>query len=156
MKKLTIAAALLLILTLSLAACNSYRSDVAVNDLVTPVLEAVSTQGGFLAADADYVSLEFENPATIDSNVSEWMICASSSPITVDEFGIFRVKDGGDVDAITASTITSRAYVNGLALACQVFHAIAGTPMPLDSWTGASVDATVIPSEVEESNKKEE
>ena len=81
-------------------------------------------------------------------------------------------KDGGDVDAITASTITSRAYVNGLALACQVFHAIAGTPMPLDSWTGASVDATVIPSEVstvipsevstvipsevEESNKKEE
>ena len=51
-------------------------------------------------------------------------------------------KDGGDVDAITASTITSRAYADGLALAVNVFHAIAGTPMPLDSWTGASVNET--------------
>ena len=49
-------------------------------------------------------------------------------------------KDGGDVDAITASTITSRAYANGLALAANVFATIVGTPMPLDSWTGASVN----------------
>lgn len=63
-------------------------------------------------------------------------------------------KDGGDIDAITASTITSRAYADGLALAVNVFRAIAGTPMPLDTWTGASVsqdDTTVIPSEVGES-----
>ena len=50
-------------------------------------------------------------------------------------------KDGGDVDAITASTITSRAYAQGVALASQVFAAIVGTPMPLDSWTGASQQA---------------
>lgn len=42
-------------------------------------------------------------------------------------------KDGGDVDAITASTITSRAYANGLAVAVKVFNAILNTPMPLDS-----------------------
>jgi electron transport complex protein RnfG len=47
-------------------------------------------------------------------------------------------KDGGDVDAITASTITSRAYANGLAVAVNVFNTIVGTPMPLDSLTGAS------------------
>ena len=47
-------------------------------------------------------------------------------------------KDGGDVDAITASTITSRAYTDGLVLAAKVFHAIAGTPMLLDTTTGAS------------------
>ena len=41
-------------------------------------------------------------------------------------------KDGGDVDAITASTITSRAYSDGLALAVKVFQAIAQTPMPLN------------------------
>ena len=41
-------------------------------------------------------------------------------------------KDGGDVDAITASTITSRAYAEGLALAVKVFQAIAQTPMPLN------------------------
>lgn len=40
-------------------------------------------------------------------------------------------KDGGDVDAITASTITSRAYTAGLATAAEVFRAIAGTPAPL-------------------------
>ena len=42
------------------------------------------------------------------------------------------VKDGGDVDAITASTITSRAYANGLATAVKVFLAIGQTPMPLN------------------------
>ena len=38
-------------------------------------------------------------------------------------------KDGGDVDAITASTITSRAYADGLLLATKVFQAIGQTPM---------------------------
>ncbi len=41
-------------------------------------------------------------------------------------------KDGGDVDAITASTITSRAYADGVALAVKVFQAIGQTPMPLN------------------------
>ena len=41
-------------------------------------------------------------------------------------------KDGGDVDAITASTITSRAYAEGVALAVKVFQAIGQTPMPLN------------------------
>ena len=41
-------------------------------------------------------------------------------------------KDGGDVDAITASTITSRTYSDGLALAVKVFNAIVSTPMPLE------------------------
>ena len=58
-------------------------------------------------------------------------------------------KDGGDVDAITASTITSRAYASGLGLASQVFAAIVGTPMPIDSWSGASQAGDT--AEVEES-----
>ena len=41
-------------------------------------------------------------------------------------------KDGGDVDAITASTITSRAYTKGLETAVKVFNTIVGTPMPLN------------------------
>ena len=66
-------------------------------------------------------------------------------------------KDGGDVDAITASTITSRAYAEGLALAAKVFDAIAQTPMPLEADVEDSAEVsgadTVIPSEVEESIK---
>ena len=46
--------------------------------------------------------------------------------------------EGGDVDAITASTITSRAYTPGLATAVNVFHTIAGTPMLLDTTSGAT------------------
>ena len=41
-------------------------------------------------------------------------------------------KDGGDIDAITASTITSRAYADGVALAVKVYQAIAQTPMPIN------------------------
>lgn len=41
-------------------------------------------------------------------------------------------KDGGDVDAITASTITSRAYADGLDTASKVFQTILQTPMPLN------------------------
>ena len=41
-------------------------------------------------------------------------------------------KDGGDVDAITASTITSRAYADGLATAVKVFQTLGQTPMPLN------------------------
>jgi len=47
-------------------------------------------------------------------------------------------KDGGDVDAITASTITSRAYANALVLAFKVHAAIAGTPMLIDAASGAT------------------
>ena len=47
-------------------------------------------------------------------------------------------KDGGDIDAITASTITSRAFVKGVATAVNVLSAIAGTPMLIDTATGAS------------------
>ena len=49
-------------------------------------------------------------------------------------------KDGGDIDAITASTITSRAYVSGIATAVNVLAAIQGTPMLLDTTSGASVE----------------
>lgn len=74
-------------------------------------------------------------------------------------------KDGGDVDAITASTITSRAYAEGLALAAKVFQALAQTPMPLEADVEDSAEVSgadpVITSEVEvidkvaEANAKE-
>lgn len=44
-------------------------------------------------------------------------------------------KDGGDVDAITASTITSRAFLRAVNVA---FHAYAGASAGADGETGAS------------------
>ena len=60
--------------------------------------------------------------------------------------GVLSVKkDGGDVDAITASTITSRAYTKAVAQAVALVKEL----------DGGSV-ATVIPNEVKESNNKED
>ena len=119
MKKLTLIAAMLLCLSICFTACgNSYRSDVAVTDLTSAVLNAVSTEGGFTATDADYVDLEFVTPATVSANVQEWMICASTSSQTVDEFGIFRVKDGGDVSAVKAEV---EKYVQALQVKLEVY-----------------------------------
>ena len=118
MKKLTLIAAMLLCLALTLSACSSFRTDVAVSDLSSAVIGAVSTQGGFTATDADYVSLEFTAPDTITANVQEWMICASTSSQTVDEFGIFRVKEGGDVGAVKAEV---EKYVQALQVKLEVY-----------------------------------
>ena len=49
-------------------------------------------------------------------------------------------KDGGDVDAITASTITSRAYTNAVQIAIDVYKAITTGAQP-DAASGASVSA---------------
>jgi electron transport complex protein RnfG len=56
-------------------------------------------------------------------------------------------KDGGNIDAITASTITSRAYVSGVATASKVVAAIAGTPMLIDTATGASSTEWTAPAD---------
>ena len=51
-------------------------------------------------------------------------------------------KDGGDVDAITASTITSRAFLRAVNVA---FHAYAGASAPADAESGASKQQTLPP-----------
>ena len=48
-------------------------------------------------------------------------------------------KDGGDVNAITASTITSRAFCDALNGAVKAFNAITGASKPVDVSSGASV-----------------
>ena len=118
MKKITLIATLLLCLSMCLSACSSYRDDVAVNDIATEILNSVSTQGGYTSMDELFLSLEFANPSLIESDVSEWMICASNSQTTVDEFGIFHVKEGGDVDAVKAEVWD---YVQATQVKLEVF-----------------------------------
>ena len=47
-------------------------------------------------------------------------------------------KDGGDVDALTAATITSRAYVEAVARAYSVFKYVAGWSDKIEATTGAT------------------
>ncbi len=64
-------------------------------------------------------------------------------------------KDGGDVDAITASTITSRAFLRAVNVA---FHAYAGASAPADAQSGASAQqhAKANPDEVNVSEEAPE
>lgn len=57
-------------------------------------------------------------------------------------------KDGGDVDAITASTITSRAYTLAVSNAVALVDWLSGRAAGMDSSTGAT--------QTEEAQKKEE
>ena len=50
-------------------------------------------------------------------------------------------KDGGDVDAITASTITSRAYSLAVSNAVSLVLSLEGAAAGADAWSGASVAA---------------
>lgn len=54
------------------------------------------------------------------------------NPATTD-FSV--TKDGGDIDAITASTITSRAF---LEVVVRAYNAIAQQPMPIEAVSGAT------------------
>ena len=47
-------------------------------------------------------------------------------------------KDGGDVDALTAATISSRAYTAAVAQAYSVFKVVAGWSNKVEATTGAS------------------
>ena len=85
------------------------------------VLEQAETPGlgalmvtWFCNADKPGQSIIGKNPATTNFTVS---------------------KDGGDVDAITASTITSRAF---LEVVVKAYNAIAQQPMPIEAVSGAT------------------
>ena len=85
------------------------------------VLEQAETPG--LGA---LMSTWFCNPEKPKSNI------LGKNPATTE----FRVsKDGGDVDAITASTITSRAF---LEVVVKAYNAIAQQPMPIEAVSGAT------------------
>ena len=64
-------------------------------------------------------------------------------------------KERGIINAITASTITSRAYAKGVAEAVEKIESIAKIPMLLDNEIPVE-ESSVIPSEVEESKPMEE
>jgi electron transport complex protein RnfG len=47
-------------------------------------------------------------------------------------------KDGGDVDALTAATISSRAYAEAVARAYEVFEVVAGLDDEVNATSGAT------------------
>ncbi len=119
MKKLITISLLILSLALCLSACNvSYRDDATSKEVADKMLGSVSIDGGCDSTDSDYVSLEFPSAGTVESSVSDWYIYASKSTVTVDEFGVFHVKSGQDVNAVKKAV---EEYVQYMQLKLEVY-----------------------------------
>lgn len=119
MKKLISISLILFSLVLCMSACNaSYRDDQTAKQVADTMLAAVSVSGGCTAVDSDYVGLEFPDASAVNASVSDWCIYPSTSSATVDEFGVFHVKDGENVDAVKSAV---EQYVQSMQVKLEVY-----------------------------------
>lgn len=120
MKKLIPVILSILLLSICLSACNqtSYRDDIDAVNVAGEMLHYANIEGGCSAADSDHVALEFPSADVVEQSVSDWWIYVSTSSSTVDEFGVFHVKDGQDVNAVKAAV---EEYVQAMKVKLEVF-----------------------------------
>ena len=74
----------------------------------------------------DYVVLEHQETPGLGDKIVDWFKNSDKAGQNIigRKAGAFQVsKDGGDVDAITAATISSRAFLNAVNKAYVAFHA---------------------------------
>lgn len=99
------------------------------------VIVGFDTQGTIY----NYSVLQHAETPGLGSKMQEWFRTDKNKQNVIGrslaEGNLSVSKDGGDVDAITASTITSRAFLNSIN---RAYSAYRGT----DSTTGATVDST--------------
>ncbi len=76
-----------------LAACGGgdWRDDVAVSSLDSAIQAKLPVPDGYYSPDSDYLEFYFEGAADL---VSEYTIQISATSTNINQFGIFRVKDG--------------------------------------------------------------
>ena len=94
-----------------------------------------------------YEVLEQQETPGLGTHIVEWFKNADKPGQNIigrEATGMFRVsKDGGDVDAITAATISSRAFLAAINDAYVQFKSLQGEQV--EAWTGASVMKTEMP-----------
>ncbi len=89
------------------ASCGNtaYRSDIPSAAVMDAVTAAVPAQDGYTPAGEGYINASMwgEDYQTLLDSLTDYRILISgNSAMNVDELGIFRVKDGGDLKAVTA------------------------------------------------------
>lgn len=101
---------LLILVTAALtcfSSCDSgvtYRDDVKVSDISTTLKNKFPVADGYYAADSDYLGFYFEGAADkVEAHVIEF----SATSTNINQFGIFRVKEGSanDIKALCDSYI---------------------------------------------------
>ena len=96
-----ISCAVLLLLLCLLVSCGpSYRSDVGAQALADEVISTLSEQDGeYYAADGETYDIYFGEDAAY-GNVQDGCIVYHSEGTNVDQFGIFRVKEGQSTEPV--------------------------------------------------------
>lgn len=95
-----VSALLALLLSLSLTACGSkksdYRDDVSAASLSDTVSAIIPVESGYDLSDDDFLTYHFEGNTAID----DYVIAASSASSDVNEYGILHVNDPDKVEEI--------------------------------------------------------
>ena len=115
MKKYTVRLICVFILALITLSCftacggGDWRNDVAVSSISAAIGAKIPVPDGYYSPDSDYLEFYFEGA---DAIVDEYTIQMSATSTNINQFGIFRVKDGEaeNMKAICESYIeTSKA-----------------------------------------------
>lgn len=109
------------ILILCLAAFVScggatYRSDLTSASVMNTVTAAIPAEDGYAATSEGYINASMwgeRYQALLDAVTDYTILISGDSAMNVDELGVFRVKEGGDVKAATAIV---KEYVEAQAL----------------------------------------
>jgi electron transport complex protein RnfG len=94
------------------------------------IMVGFDTEGNIV----NFSVLEHKETPGLGSKMQDWFINKSNiRGLNPDKDKLFVSKDGGDVDAITAATITSRAFLEAIQRGVNVYQ-----ENPVDANTGAS------------------
>ena len=112
----------------------------------------VSTMVGFDANGTlvEYSLLQHAETPGLGSKLTDWFKVKSDIRGAGAEKMPLRVsKDGGEYDAITAATISSRAFLNSINKAYETFQIALGETPTVDAWSGATEQVTIETVEID-------
>ena len=132
-----------------------FRAYNANNELVGIAIETkelgfggdITTMVGFDANGSivDYSLLQHAETPGLGSKLTDWFKVKSDIRGTgADKMPLRVSKDGGEYDAITAATISSRAFLNSINKAHETYKIALGETPSVDAWSGATTQQSEI------------
>jgi len=87
----------------------------------------------------DYSLLAHAETPGLGSKLVDWFKVKSDiRGVSSDKMPLRVSKDGGEYDAITAATISSRAFLNSINKAYETYQIARGETPTVDAWSGAT------------------
>ena len=119
-KRYIILAMILLLVALALCACSAtYRADIGAQELTGNIISALESQSGeYYPADGETYAVYFDTEEAYAA-VQDCCIAYHNEGTNVDQFGVFRVKEGQSTEPVRKMV---QEYVDGQ---CEYLHGFA-------------------------------